>query len=99
VSLAFGQKARENCVARSVGQVGSACDNSVVETFFAALKKEPIYRRSWPERQETKTEVFDCVESFYKRRRRHSRLGWLSPAEFEGEASLPQREPQAIASP
>jgi putative transposase len=99
VSLAFGQKARENGVARSMGQVGSAYDNSVAETFFATLKKELIYRRSWPERQELKTEVFGYIESFYNRRRRHSKLGWVSPAEFEGEACLPLREPQAIGSP
>ncbi len=99
VSLAFGQKARENGVARSMGQVGSAYDNSVAETFFATLKKELIYRRTWPDRQELKTEVFDYIESFYNRRRRHSRLGWISPAEFEGEACLPLNETQAIASP
>jgi putative transposase len=97
VSLALGQKARDNGIARSMGQVGSAYDNSVAETFFATLKKELIYRRTWPERQELKTEVFDYVESFYDRRRQHSRLGWISPAEFEGEACLPLREPQAIA--
>ena len=74
-----------------MGQVGSAYDNSVAETFFATLKKELIYRRSWPERQEMKTEVFDHIESFYNRRRRHSRLGWISPAEFEGKACPPQR--------
>jgi transposase InsO family protein len=82
-----------------MGQVGSAYDNSVAETFFATLKKEQIYRRTWPERQELKTEVFDYIESFYNRRRRHSKLGWVSPAEFEAEACLPLREPQAIGSP
>ena len=99
VSLPYGQLARANGIARSMGQVGSAYDNSVAETFFATLKKELIYRRPWPERQEMKTEVFDYIESFYNRRRSHSRLGWISPAEFEGEACLPLREPQAIASP
>jgi hypothetical protein len=90
VSLAFGQKARDNGITRSMGQVGTAYDNSVAETFFATLKKELIYRRRWPERQEMKTEVFDYIESFYNRRRRHSRLGWISPAEvLSPSASLP----------
>lgn len=99
VSLAFGQKARDHGIARSMGKVGTAYDNSVAETFFATLKKELIYRRKWPERQELKTEVFEYIEGFYNRKRRHSRLGWISPAEFEGEEFLPLTKPYAIASP
>jgi len=72
-----------------MGSVGTAYDNSVAETFFATLKKELIYRRRWPEKQELRTEIFEYIESFYNRKRRHSRLGWLSPAEFEGEEFLP----------
>jgi len=68
VSLAFGQKVRDNGIARSMGKVGTAYDNSVAETFFATLKKDLIYRRKWPERQELKTEVFDYIETFYNRK-------------------------------
>ena len=99
VSLAFGQKAREHGIARSMGNVGTAYDNSVAETFFATLKKELIYRRRWPEKQELRTEIFDYIEGFYNRKRRHSRLGWLSPAEFEGEEFLPLKNTYPIASP
>ena len=98
-ALAFGQFARANGISQSMGQVGSAYDNSVAETFFATLKKELIYRRKWPERQELKTEVFEYIEGFYNRKRRHSKLGWISPAEFEGEEFLPLKKPYAIASP
>ena len=99
VSLAFGQKALEHGIARSMGNIGTAYDNSVAETFFATLKKELIYRRRWPEKQELRTEIFDYIEGFYNRKRRHSRLGWLSPAEFEGEEFLPLKKPHPIASP
>lgn len=99
VSLAFGQKARDHGIARSMGSVGTAYDNSVAETFFATLKKELIYRRRWPEKQELRTEIFEYIESFYNRKRRHSRLGWLSPAEFEGEEFLPLKNTYPIASP
>ena len=99
VSLAFGQKAREHGIARSMGNIGTAYDNSVAETFFATLKKELIYRRRWPEKQELRTEIFDYIEGFYNRKRRHSRLGWLSPAEFEGEEFLPLKNTYPIASP
>jgi putative transposase len=86
VSLAFGQLARANGIAQSMGQVGSAYDNAVAETFFATLKKELIHRRTWPTKAELRPEVFEFIEGFYNRRRRHSYLGWLSPAEFEGRA-------------
>jgi len=86
VSLAFGQLARANGIAQSMGQVGSAFDNAIAETFFATLKKELIHRRSWPTKAELRPEVFEFIEAFYNRRRRHSYLGWLSPAEFEDRA-------------
>jgi transposase InsO family protein len=50
---------------------------------LATLKKELVYRRSWPTRQELIGEVFEYIEAFYNRKRRHSTLGMLSPAEFE----------------
>lgn len=86
VSLAFGQLARGNGIAQSMGHVGSAYDNAVSETFFATLKKELIHRRTWPTKAELRPEVFEFIEGFYNRRRRHSYLGWLSPAEFEDRA-------------
>lgn len=87
VAVAFGQLARANKIAQSMGHVGSAYDNAVAETFFATLKKELIHRRSWPTKQELRPAVFEFIEGFYNRQRRHSYLGWLSPAEFEGRAS------------
>lgn len=101
VALAFGQFARANGISQSMGQVGSAYDNSVAETFFATLKKELIYRRSWQTRNEIRTEVFEFIEGFYNRQRRHSYLGWLSPSEFERQASLALTEqvPDTINQP
>jgi len=83
VSLAFGQAARDAGIAVSMGSRGCAYDNAVAESFFATLKKELIRRRSWPERRELIGEVFDYIETFYNTRRRHSTLGYLSPAQFE----------------
>jgi len=83
VSLAFGQAARDAGIAVSMGSRGCAYDNAVAESFFATLKKELIRRRSWPERRELIGEVFDYIETFYNARRRHSTLGYLSPAQFE----------------
>ena len=62
---------------------GDCYDNAVAESFFATLKKELIHGRSWPSKAELRTEVFDYIEIFFNRRRRHSTLGFLSPAQFE----------------
>lgn len=72
VSLAFGQKARDAGIAVSMGSRGDCFDNAVAESFFATLKKELIRRRSWPNRRELQSAVFDYIESFYNRERRHS---------------------------
>jgi putative transposase len=90
VSLAFGQKARDAGIAISMGSRGDCFDNAVAESFFATLKKELIRRRSWPDRRELQSAVFDYIETFYNRERRHSTLGYLSPREFE-MISLPQQ--------
>jgi putative transposase len=83
VSLAFGQQARAAGIAQSMGSRGDCYDNAVAESFFATLKKELVHGRSWPSKAELRNEVFDYVEVFYNRRRRHSTLGFLSPAQFE----------------
>src|ERR671913_218709 len=77
VSLAFGQSARDAGIAVSMGSKGCAYDNAVAESFFATLKKELVHRRSWPTRRELIGEVFQYIEAFYNRARRHSTLGYL----------------------
>ena len=83
VSLGFGQLCAKAGIARSMGSTGVCWDNAVAETFFATIKKELIYRRSWPTRQEMIGEIFEYIEAFYNRQRRHSTLGMMSPVEFE----------------
>ena len=83
VSLAFGRAAREAGIAVSMGSRGDAYDNAVAETFFATLKKELVNRRSWSSRLELQSAVFEYIEAFYNRRRRHSTLGMLSPTDYE----------------
>jgi putative transposase len=83
VSLAFGQKARAAGIAQSMGSRGDCFDNAVAESFFATIKKELIHQRSWPSKAELRTEVFEYIEVFFNRRRRHSTLGHVSPEQFE----------------
>jgi putative transposase len=91
VSLAFGQAARAAGIARSMGSKGDCFDNAVAESFFATLKKELVHRRSWPTRHELTSEVFEYIEAFYNRARRHSTLGMLAPLEFENRTLSDRR--------
>ncbi len=66
-----------------MGRRGDAYDNAVAESFFATLETELIDRTSWRTRAEGRLAVFDYIETFYNRQRRHSALGHLCPLEFE----------------
>jgi putative transposase len=82
-SLAFGQRCRRAGVVPSMGSVGDAYDNALAESFFATLECELVDRSRWRTHAEARTAVFAFIEAFYNRRRRHSALGYLSPAQFE----------------
>jgi len=56
----------------------------MAESFFATFKAELIDRQRWPTRQAARHAIFEWLEVFYNRQRRHSALGYLSPAAFEG---------------
>jgi putative transposase len=83
VSLGFGRAARDRGIAVSMGSRGDAYDNALAESFFATLKKELVHRRSWPTRHELSSAVFEYIEAFYNRQRRHSTLDYHSPHEYE----------------
>jgi transposase InsO family protein len=71
----------------SMSRKGDCWDNAVVESFFATLKVELIYRSAFATRKEARQAIFDYIEAFYNRRRRHSYLGFLSPVDFEGRGT------------
>jgi putative transposase len=90
-SLSFGKRLEDEELVPSMGRVGAAYDNALAESFVATLKTELLYRSSWPTRQVARTAIFEYIEGFYNTRRRHSALGYLSPAEFE-EVRLGERD-------
>lgn len=67
----------------SMSRRGDVWDNAVVESFFATLKTELVHQRHYRSRREAQAELFDYIEIWYNRQRRHSALGYLSPAGFE----------------
>ena len=67
----------------SMSRRGDCWDNAVAESFFATLKLELGYQSHWPTRTQARSEIFEYIELFYNRQRRHSSLGYQSPAAFE----------------
>ena len=67
----------------SMSDRGSCYDNAVVESFFATLKRERTRRRHYRSRDEARADVFDYIERFYNRQRRHSYVGNINPVEYE----------------
>jgi putative transposase len=85
----------------SMGSTGDCFDNACCETFHATLKKERIYRHSWPTRAAARSAIFEYIEGWYNPRRRHSTLAYLSPIEFErahAEVAQPALEGQISAN-
>ena len=74
---------KDNQLVPSMSRRGNCWDNAVAESFFSSLKKERIKRQIYASRQEAKSDVFDYIEGFYNRVRRHSHLDQLSPQPFE----------------
>jgi putative transposase len=82
-SLAFGRRLRETGLVASMGTVGDALDNAVAESFFATLECELLDRNHWSTRGGLRTAVFDFIEVFYNRQRRHSTLAYATPTSYE----------------
>ena len=62
---------------------GNCWDNAPVESFFATLKRELVHRSAWRTGADARADVFDYIEVFYNRTRRHFALEYLSPTQFE----------------
>ena len=67
----------------SMSRKGNCWDNAVVESFFHTLKVELVHHQRYLTRDEARQDIFEWIEVFYNRQRRHSTLGYRSPAEFE----------------
>ncbi len=70
----------------SMSRRGNCWDNAPVESFFGTLKQELVNRCRFATRLQARQEVFEYIEVWYNRQRRHSSLGYVSPAEFERRA-------------
>ncbi len=103
-SWAFTDRAKASGLVPSMGSVGDCFDNSMIEAFWSRMQVELLDRQSWRTRIELANAIFEYLEIWHNRRRRHSALGWVSPLEFEnqskivvaGESSHPAPETRGI---
>lgn len=87
-ATAYQQQLQAAGMRGSMSRRGNCWDNACVESFFGTLKRELIHHRLYQTREEARQEIFEYVEVFYNRQRRHSTLGYQSPAEFEARAAI-----------
>jgi putative transposase len=67
----------------SMSRTGNCYDNAAMESFFGILKRELVHQESYDTHEQARASIFEYVEVFYNRQRKHSTLGYLSPVEFE----------------
>ena len=79
----YRQVLQDHGLQPSMGRKGDCYDNAVAESFFSTLKNELIHGRWFQDRDQARSAIFDYIEVFYNRQRRHQTLGYRSPDEFE----------------
>jgi len=84
----------DNRIVCSMSRKGDCWDNACMESFFASLKTEWLAEKKYETREQAKNDVFNYIEMFYNRKRRHAALGYLSPAAYE---ELYEKERKQVA--
>lgn len=86
-SGAFQRLLREHGITCSMSGTGNCYDNAAMESFFATLKKELVHQEDYASREAARQSIFEYIEVFYNRERRHSALNYESPCRFEEVAA------------
>jgi transposase InsO family protein len=87
-SDSYARLAGRGGVRLSVGRKGNCWDNAVAESFFATIKTELLNHQPWPTKALAHKAIFEWIEGWYNTRRRHSSLGYLSPAAYEANTEI-----------
>jgi transposase InsO family protein len=90
-SWAFTRRAQESGLVPSMGSIGDCYDNAVIESFWGRMQVELLNRRRWKTRIELANSIFEYLEIFHNRQRRHSALAMRTPIEYE--KLYPTRQP------
>ncbi len=78
----------EHGITTSMSRQGNCWDNACVKSFFGTLTRELVYHRHYATREDATQDIFEYIEVFYNRKRRHSTLGYVSPAEYEARTAV-----------
>ena len=87
-SWAFTQRAKDSGLVPSMGSVGDCYDNAMIEAFWSRMQVELLDRHRWKTRVELANAIFEYLEIFHNRQRRHSSLGMLTPTQFETTSTV-----------
>jgi transposase InsO family protein len=87
-SWAFTQRAKDSGLVPSMGSVGDCYDNAMIEAFWSRMQVELLNRHRWKTRVELANAIFEDLEIFHNRQRRHSSLGMLTPIAFENASTV-----------
>ncbi len=79
----YQQQLTDNNLRCSMSRKGECLDNAVAESFFGSLKNELVYHEDYKTRAEAKQSIFEYIEVFYNRKRRHSSINYMTPVEYE----------------
>lgn len=82
-SNAYQNLLKENGIRCSMSRKDNCWDNAPMESFFKTLKIECVYRQTFKNLESARTIIFNYIEGFYNRQRRHSSLNYLSPMDYE----------------
>lgn len=94
-SWVFGEKIRAAGLVPSFGTIGDGLDNTMMESFWSRMQIGLLDRRKWHTRVELANVIFDYLEIFHNRQRRHSALGYHTPTEYE--LSFTNHTPTAVS--
>ena len=94
-SWAFTRRAQESGLVPSMGSIGDCFDNAMAESFWARMQVELLNRKRWRTRIELANAIFEYLEIFHNRQRRHSAIGMHTPIEYE---TIHQNQPTAQLS-
>ena len=87
-SWAFGNRIRSAGLMPSFGSVGDGVDNAMIESFWSSMQIELLDRQRWNTRVELANAIFEYIEVWHNRARRHSSIGHLTPVDFELESEM-----------
>jgi putative transposase len=91
-STRYQKMLQEQHIQVSMSKKGDCYDNAMIESFWATLKKEGFEKRIFSSRDEARTVIFEYIEAYYNRKRRHSSLGYVSPVDYEKQGEQRREE-------